>query len=66
MSQTDERVEPKNITLYPSDWQIVQEVSTQFGLGLSAALRMIVRDWHSKAERTLVDSRVPYATEEAG
>lgn len=40
-----ERVEPRNVSLYPSDWRVVDD-QDKYGLGTSAALRMIIRQWH--------------------
>jgi len=76
MTQTRERVEPQNVSLYPSDWAIVDEADEQ-GKGRSAALRKIVREWQEHQEeaddldeiksqlqelreRLLVDSKVRY------
>ena len=44
-----ERVEPQNVTLYPSDWAIVDEADDK-GQGRSAALRRIVREWQERRE----------------
>jgi len=38
------RVEPRNISMYPSDWRIVDDSDTG-DAGTSAALRRIVREW---------------------
>ena len=66
MTQVKERVEPGNVSLYPSDWEIIDAADTG-DAGRSATLRRIIREWaetHQPA-RTLVDSREPYCAEEA-
>lgn len=40
-----QRVEPGNVTLYPIDWATIDALAKDKGLGRSAALRIIVREW---------------------
>lgn len=70
------KTERRAVTLYPSDWQIIEEADTA-SAGVSATLRRIVREWHERRQGTLVDpgthteqsalplvdSSVPYVTE---
>jgi hypothetical protein len=35
----------RNVTLYPNDIAIVQELATRYGQNFSAALRIIIREW---------------------
>lgn len=48
MPQNEERVEARNVSLYPSDWNIIDEYGTPMGLNTSAALRVIVRQWQQR------------------
>ena len=44
-----ERVEGRHITMSPSDWYIVEQVSDQLALdNVSAAARYIIRDWNRR------------------
>lgn len=44
-----EKVERRNISMYPAEWQVVERVDQQHGLqNTSAALRMIVNDWERR------------------
>jgi len=54
---------PTTVTLYSGERDIVVALSDRFGLSFSAALRMIINDWHSKRARTLVDAPAQYSTE---
>ena len=49
-----EKAVPKNITLYPHDWTIVQDVAQPEGMSLSQALRSIIRDW-----KRMKDAAIP-------
>ena len=40
-----ERVEARNVSMYPQDWKLVDESSKELGLATSPTLRMIVRQW---------------------
>ena len=57
--------EGRNVSMYPSDWAVV-ESADKFDAGISATLRMIVREWATMAalkRRTLTDPRAPYVIE---
>ena len=42
----DEHVVAANVSLYPRDWDVVDQVKERYGQGTrSAALRLIIRDW---------------------
>ena len=46
MSEKEERVVTQNLSLYPSDLAVLQQVGKDFGLGsVSAAARYIIREW---------------------
>lgn len=53
---TRERVEDRSVSMYPSDWKIVEAADIS-GSGVSAAMRAIVRQWQKyiKAERHLAE-----------
>ncbi|MCD4738335.1 MAG: ribbon-helix-helix protein, CopG family [Anaerolineae bacterium] len=40
-----DRVEPRNVSMYPDDWQTVEELAARLTISISAALRVIVRQW---------------------
>lgn len=40
-----ERVESRNVTMYPQDWSVVDQSGASMGLSTSTALRVIVRQW---------------------
>lgn len=41
-----QRIEPRNISMYPDDWQTVAKVADLTGVrSLSAALRIIIREF---------------------
>ena len=41
-----EYAEGRNVSMYPSQWEIVERLADRLGgIGTSAALRYIVRDW---------------------
>lgn len=42
---TEQRVVARNITMYPEDWQVVDDAGKKIGLSTSTALRVIVRQW---------------------
>ena len=51
-----EQVIPRNISMYPEDWAIVDEVRKQYGYqGRSGAVRFIIRDWARLRRRTEED-----------
>lgn len=54
-----ERVEPQNVSLYPTDWQIVDSADVGQA-GRSATLRRIIREW---ATMRLTDSRTQYVVD---
>ena len=41
----EELTQIKNVTLYPNDIDIVQEVAGMYSQTFSGALRIIIRDW---------------------
>lgn len=61
-----EKVEGRNVSLYPSDWLIV-ETADIGRAGVSATLRRIVREWNASrhSPTRLVDSPEPYEVNEA-
>lgn len=40
-----ELVEPRNVTMYPQDWSIVDALAQAKGQKTSGALRLIIREW---------------------
>jgi len=59
MIQTDDRVAPGNVSLYPSDWDIVDAADTNRA-GRSATLRKIIREWNEWRVRFLGEARARY------
>ncbi len=57
-----ESIEPRNVSMYPSDWAVVQKLNDDLDLrNLSLALRMIVRDWQKQQQATQpIDQRAQY------
>ena len=58
-------VEGRNVSLYPSDWAIVEQADIG-AAGLSATLRRIIREWNrnrNAPHHKLVDSGVSYVTD---
>ena len=57
-----ETVVGRNVSLYPTDWQTI-EAADLSGSGVSAALRLIVRQWkqYNLAERALAETAHQYA-----
>lgn len=55
----EQRVEPRNVTMYARDWEVVDSLAQSKGLTVSTALRMIVREWveHSEAQKRAIPSR---------
>jgi len=44
----DEKVEARNVTMYPGDWADVERLAITSGVqSLSGALRIIVREWRA-------------------
>jgi len=49
---TDEQVVPRNVSLYPNDWAVVNQVAKDTGQrSYSGALRFIITDWQRRIER---------------
>lgn len=44
------RAVPRNVSLYPRDWTIVENVARPGGMSYSQALRSIIRDWKRMKE----------------
>jgi hypothetical protein len=42
----DTLAERRSISLYPSDWAIVQAHAERLGVGVSTSIRLIVREWN--------------------
>ena len=61
MTQAREYTEAGNVSLYPSDWAIVDEVDT-YDAGRSATLRRIIREWDDWRQRRMVDTPADYVT----
>lgn len=40
-----EKVIPKNISLYPEDWEIVEQETGPMGMKTSQGVRYIIREW---------------------
>lgn len=39
----------RNVSMYPSDWELVERVAHETGVrGVSAALRIIIREWEAQ------------------
>lgn len=51
--EADKRVEARNISMYPDDWQTVQGVADNVGLSVSAAMRVIIKEWQEAKKRLL-------------
>lgn len=45
MTPPKEQVKKKNISLYPREWGIVEQVERRYSLSTSAAIRHIVNQW---------------------
>ena len=54
----EQRAEPRNVTMYPDQWAIVDAYATEQGFTVSLALRQIVKKW--ARDKELVDAAVPY------
>jgi len=52
-------VEARAVSLYPSDWAIIEQADTA-SAGVSATLRRIVREWHRMRLQRLVDRAPSY------
>ena len=49
---TDEQVVPRNVSLYPNDWAVVNQVAKDTGQrSYSGALRYIITDWTRRVKR---------------
>jgi len=52
MEKQGERVQAKNVSMYPQDWAVVRQVAKDSGHESdSGALRAIVREWVQLKER---------------
>lgn len=58
-----ERVEARNVSMYPQDWKLVDESSKELGLATSPTLRMIVRQWAQQLQTAV--QRGPVAVDAA-
>jgi len=57
------RAEATNVTLYPDDWKIVDQVAQDYGhQGRSGALRYIIRDWARMKEQEAQAQQSPTTT----
>jgi len=56
MKTSDEKVIKKGVSLYPEDWQYLQGMATKFGISVSAAIRVTIRDWQRVYLENLEDS----------
>lgn len=57
---TEERIEPRNISMYPSDWEAVAQVADLSGVkSLSCALRIIIREWKAQQEERHASNAAP-------
>ena len=63
MPDNGQLIEKNSISMYPSDWAIVDGADTNDG-GRSATLRMIVREWHQMTRR-LVQNPLPHVLYDA-
>jgi len=59
--KNDEKVEPRNVTMYPDHWATVDEYAQAEGFTVSLALRKIVVEWAELKERMLVDAKPQYS-----
>lgn len=56
---TQERVEGRNVSMYPSDWAVVQQVAKDGGHdSMSGGLRYIIRRWQQLEGERLREVRV--------
>ena len=65
MTQARAYTEAGNVSLYPSDWAIVDEADT-YDAGRSATIRRIIREWDDWHRRTLIDTKADYVTATIG
>jgi hypothetical protein len=57
---TDERIEPHNVSLYPSDWRIIEQVARETGIrSMSAALRLILKEWRTHKANEVNNDGLP-------
>lgn len=62
MVQEKVRVEGRNVSLYPQDWEAVEKVAREMGGSVSSGLRYILRDWQrAKFELTRQQDRLRIA-----
>ena len=66
--QPHERVQAKNVSLYPKDWTIIERWAYDNGYTRSLALRQIVKEWAEckwadSGLSLLVDPAPDYTTE---
>lgn len=40
-----QHTEARNVSMYRTDWSVVESVAQRSGVKISGALRMIVREW---------------------
>ena len=59
MVEVQDRVEAANVSLYPSDWSIIDAADINRA-GRSATLRRIIREWNEWRSRFSYDARVHY------
>lgn len=57
----DEKVEARNVTMYPRDWAVVERLALSSGVqSLSGALRLIVQEWRAlKRQEQRLQSQQP-------
>jgi len=65
MNEKSQRVEAANVSLYPEDWEIVDNADTGRA-GRSATLRRIIREWDDWRQRRMVDTPADYVTATVG
>jgi hypothetical protein len=57
----DQKVEPRNVSLYPQHWAAVNGYAIAMtDRNISAALRRIIDEWQHLRNNRLVDPPVPY------
>jgi len=61
MTQQEYASVVRGVSLYPSDWAIVDDADT-YDAGRSATLRKIIREWDDWRQRRMIDTPGDYIT----
>lgn len=64
MTDSEDRVEPRNVTMYPRHWAMVDSFAKDMGYpSSSSALRRILDEWCDLKGKQLIDTRALYTAE---